>query len=125
MPWNNQSGGGGGNNGGPWGQAPRNRGGGAVQISAPFAPLDPKADAFAAPPVQIGDNPLAVSFGVELAAEGATSSRFETRRFARGAGIVLLLVAALAGLSRLGFLFPDTQRNQVVPPKRWTPLSPE
>ena len=61
---------------------------------------------------------LAVSFGVELAQEGATSGRFETRRLIRGVGVVVLLVFALVGLSQLGFLFPDVQRNQVVPPKR-------
>ncbi len=61
---------------------------------------------------------LAVSFGVELAQEGATSGRFETRRLLRGVGVVVLLVAVLGGLSRLDFLFPDVQRNEVVPPKR-------
>lgn len=61
---------------------------------------------------------LAVSYGVELAKEGATSGSFEARRLVRSVGIMVLLVAVLAGLSQFGFLFPETDRDQVIPPKK-------
>ena len=61
---------------------------------------------------------LAVAYGVELASEGATSGQFEFRRLGRGAGVVAVLMIALFGLAQAGFLFPETDRDQVVPPKR-------
>ncbi|MEQ4210111.1 transglutaminaseTgpA domain-containing protein [Actinopolymorpha sp. B9G3] len=61
---------------------------------------------------------LAVSYGVQLGREGAGSSRFELRRLARGGTVVLVLVVGLAGLSQVGFLFPATGDDQVIPPRR-------
>lgn len=61
---------------------------------------------------------LAVAYGVELAREGATSGRFEIRRLGRGLGVVALLLLILFGLSRAGFLFPERERDQEIPPKR-------
>lgn len=61
---------------------------------------------------------LAVSFGVELEREGATSGRFEFRRLVRGVVMVVVLVAALTALTRVGFLFPEERTSQIVPPKR-------
>jgi hypothetical protein len=71
--------------------------------------------------IGLGIGGLAVAYGVELAQEGATSGKFELRRLARGAGIVAALVVALLVLSRVGFLFPDTSRDQVIPPRRPEP----
>lgn len=59
-----------------------------------------------------------VSYGVDLAREGATSGEFEVRRFGRAAGMLALLVAALVVLSQAGFLFPDPTDEQVIPPRR-------
>lgn len=61
---------------------------------------------------------LAVSYGGELAGAGATSGQFELRRFARGAVILVVLAAALFGLSKAGFLFPPPSEDVVIPPKR-------
>ncbi|HVL81026.1 MAG TPA: hypothetical protein VM840_05475, partial [Actinomycetota bacterium] len=61
---------------------------------------------------------LAVSYGVELAREGATSGSFEARRLVRGAGALGALVVVLIVLSQAGFLFPDTERDQVIPPSK-------
>lgn len=61
---------------------------------------------------------LAVAFGAELARDGATSGSFELRRLLGGAAIVFPLVAGLVALSRAGFLFPEPNHRQVVPPKR-------
>jgi hypothetical protein len=61
---------------------------------------------------------MSVAFGGDLAKERTTSGAFEVRRLGRGAGILVALVAALIGLSQLGFLFPDSSADQVIPPKR-------
>lgn len=70
----------------------------------------------------LGIGAMAVAFGVDLAREGATSGNFEMRRLGRGAGVLAVLVAVLAGLSQLGFLFPEAEDDQIIPPKR--PESP-
>jgi hypothetical protein len=61
---------------------------------------------------------LAVSFGADLAAEGAGDGRFELRRLARGAVSLVLLGAALFGTAQVGFLFPPPTAQDVVPPMR-------
>lgn len=61
---------------------------------------------------------LTVSFGAELAREGATSAKFELRRFARGAGLLVVLVAMLGGLTQVGFLFPASEDDRTIPPQR-------
>lgn len=68
---------------------------------------------------------LTVAFGAELAREGATSARFEVRRFARGAGLLLVLVALLGGLTQVGFLFPTAADDRVIPPQRPEAAPPE
>lgn len=65
---------------------------------------------------------LAVSYGIELARDGATSGKFEIRRFVRGGAVAAVLLGALVILSQVGFLFPEQQRDVVIPPKR--PESP-
>jgi hypothetical protein len=66
----------------------------------------------------LGIAALAVSFGAELAREGATSGRFEARRLGRGVGILGGLVVLLAALTQVGFLFPEPKDTRVIPPKR-------
>jgi len=61
---------------------------------------------------------LTVSYGVELIREGASSGGFEVRRYARGAVAMAVLVVLVIIVSRAGFLFPDIQRRQVIPPKK-------
>ncbi len=61
---------------------------------------------------------LAVTFGAELAQQGATGGSFEIRRFGRAAAIVGVIVALLISLSRFGALFPEEQESKVIPPKR-------
>ncbi len=61
---------------------------------------------------------FAVSYGVDLAKEGATSGEFELRRLGRAGGVLTVLVAALIVLSQAGFLFPEPSDQQVIPPKR-------
>jgi hypothetical protein len=61
---------------------------------------------------------LAVAYGAELRQEGASSGRFEARRYARGGIAALVLLALLVAISRAGFLFPDKERTQVIPPKK-------
>ena len=66
----------------------------------------------------LGIGAMAVAFGADLAKEGATSGQFEIRRLGRGATVLAALVAILVALSQLGFLFPDAEDDQVIPPKR-------
>lgn len=68
---------------------------------------------------------LAVCFGIELSREGASSARFEVRRFGKGLGAVVVLVAVLGGVTQLGFLYPEPDERQVIPPKRPEVSPPE
>lgn len=61
---------------------------------------------------------LAVSFGADLAAEGAGDGRFELRRLARGAVALVALGGALLATAQVGFLFPPPSAQAVVPPQR-------
>lgn len=61
---------------------------------------------------------LAVSFGADLAAEGAGDGRFELRRLARGAVALVALGGALLATAQIGFLFPPPSAQAVVPPQR-------
>lgn len=61
---------------------------------------------------------LAIAFGGELARDSETGARFETRRLGKAGGLLLVIMAALVGLSQLGFLYPPTPDSTIVPPKR-------
>ena len=61
---------------------------------------------------------MAVSFGAELTRQGSASTAFELRRLARAGVLVLVLAGILAGLTQVRFLFPDTTKNQVIPPQK-------
>lgn len=67
---------------------------------------------------------LALSFGADLAAQGAGSGSFEARRLARGAAALGVLGALLFGTAQIGFLFPPPAAEQVVPPMRPPPPPP-
>lgn len=67
----------------------------------------------------LGMGGLAVAYGVDLARDGSsTPGTFEIRRLARAAGSAVVLVIALIALGQLGFLFPEVDTNQIVPPQR-------
>ena len=67
----------------------------------------------------LGIGGLAVAYGTELARDGAAETGgFELRRLARAGGVSVLLVLALTVLGQVGFLFPEVDTNQVVPPRR-------
>lgn len=61
---------------------------------------------------------LAVSFGADLAAEGAGDGRFELRRLARGAVALVALGGAMLATAQVSFLFPPPSAQAVVPPQR-------
>jgi hypothetical protein len=65
---------------------------------------------------------LAVAFGADLAGQGTSGRSFEVRRLVRAAAMLGALLVVLAAVSQLGFLFPQADATQVVPPKR--PESP-
>jgi len=48
----------------------------------------------------------------------ASGGRFEARRLARAGALVAVLTVGLAWLSQVGFLFPQTTGDQVIPPRR-------
>jgi len=66
---------------------------------------------------------LAVAYGADLAADGATGGAFELRRLGRGAGMLVLLLAALVLAAQSELLFPATDQDQVIPPRK-PPASP-
>ncbi|TDE09896.1 transglutaminase domain-containing protein [Jiangella asiatica] len=61
---------------------------------------------------------LGVSYGVRLSQEGVGGGRFEVRRLARGAVVVAVLGAGVAGLSQVGFLYPAGDDDDSFPPQR-------
>ncbi len=69
---------------------------------------------------------LTVAHGIELARQG-TGARgsFETRRLARAAVSTLALLAAVVAVSQFGFLFPASDSDRVVPPRRPEPPPPQ
>ncbi|MFN2537743.1 MAG: transglutaminase domain-containing protein, partial [Mycobacteriales bacterium] len=71
-----------------------------------------------APSLALSVAALAVAFGGELSRDGDTGAKFEARRLGKAGGLLVIIVAALVGLSQLGFLYPPTHDSTVVPPKR-------
>ena len=67
---------------------------------------------------------LAVSFGADLASQGAASGSFELRRLGRGALALVVLGGALFATAQVGFLFPPPADDEVVPPMRPPPPPP-
>ncbi|MFT5224226.1 MAG: hypothetical protein ACI867_002558, partial [Glaciecola sp.] len=61
---------------------------------------------------------MSVAFGADLAKEGATSGTFEARRLLRGGAVLVAVAIAMAGMSQLGFLFPDVEDDQLIEPRR-------
>jgi hypothetical protein len=92
----------------------------AALIQPPGASFSSSAVALALFVVAFG-----VSYGADLARDGATSGEFELRRMGRAAAVLLALGVALAALSQAGFLFPDPTDQQVIPPKRPEPPPPQ
>jgi transglutaminase-like putative cysteine protease len=61
---------------------------------------------------------LAASLAVAVGGEGEGTGSFEVRRLVQGGGALAVLVALVVVLSQFGFLFPDSEGHQVIPPKR-------
>jgi hypothetical protein len=61
---------------------------------------------------------LGVSYGAELSRDGIANGRFEARRLGRGAVVVAVLGAGVAGLSQVGFLYPAGEDDNTFPPQR-------
>jgi hypothetical protein len=61
---------------------------------------------------------LALCQGASIAAGTELGSAFELRRLARGVGILVVLLAAIAALSHADFLFPATKKDQIIPPRK-------
>lgn len=64
---------------------------------------------------------LAVSFGAEMGRDQTTTGQFEFRRFARATSTLAGIIIVLLALTRVGFLFPETDPSSIVPPKRPDP----
>ena len=62
---------------------------------------------------------LGVAYGADLRAEGGfIGGEFELRRLLRGAGLVAVLLVGVVLLARTDALFPDTQRDPIIPPQK-------
>jgi hypothetical protein len=68
---------------------------------------------------------LAVAYGADLASEGVGGAGFETRRLARGVSLMAVALVVLIGIAQSDFLFPATDKNQVIPPQKPPPSPPE
>jgi hypothetical protein len=66
---------------------------------------------------------MSVAYGAELGRDGQLGGAFEVRRLVRTSGVAVVLFAAITALNSVGFLFPQPDRNHVIPPQR-PPLSP-
>lgn len=70
------------------------------------------------PSLALAVGALAVAFGGELSRDTDAGAKFEARRLGKAATLVVAMIAALVGLSQLGFLYPPTEDSTVIPPKR-------
>ena len=68
--------------------------------------------------VVLGIVALMLAYGAELNAEGHLGAGFESRRLLRAAAVAAVLTAFVVAVSNLGILFPEPDRNRVVPPQR-------
>jgi hypothetical protein len=68
---------------------------------------------------------LAVAFGAEVAPDAVDTRSFETKRLLRGAGLLVLLMALIVGLAQTDVLFPASNQEKVIPPRRPPPVPPE
>ena len=68
---------------------------------------------------------MSLANGAELSREAAVGARFETRRLLRSAVMAVAMVVALVVLSKADILFPQPDRNRVVPPTRPTVPPPQ
>jgi hypothetical protein len=61
---------------------------------------------------------FALAYGAEMSSAGTVGAGYELRRLGRGAGLLGALMALMIGLTQLGFLFPDTDKQPELPPQR-------
>lgn len=68
---------------------------------------------------------MAVAFGADLASEGVGGAGFEMRRLGRGVTLMAGALVLLVVVAQSDFLFPATEKNQVIPPQKPPPPAPE
>ena len=64
---------------------------------------------------------LLVAYGAELGADGSVGSSFELRRIARGGALFGAVMVVLVVLAQSDFLFPASDRDDVIPPQKPPP----
>jgi hypothetical protein len=64
---------------------------------------------------------LLVGYGAELGADGSVGSSFELRRIARGGALFGAVMVVLVVLAQSDFLFPASDRDDVIPPQKPPP----
>lgn len=100
----------------------------AVAIPTPLtvvaALVQPGSSAIVTSAVAVGFVTMALATSYAADGVGDTfDARFEARRLGRSALAGVVLVGVLIAASKVEFLFPDTEQNHVVPPRR-PPVSP-
>ncbi len=100
----------------------------AVAIPTPLtvvaALVQPGSSAITTSAVAVGVVMMALATSYAADGVGDTfDARFELRRLGRSALAGVILVGLLIAASKVEFLFPDTEQNHVVPPRR-PPVSP-
>jgi hypothetical protein len=100
----------------------------AVAVPTPLtvvaALVQPGGSAITTSAVSVGFVMMALATSYAADGVGDTfDARFEARRLGRSALAGVVLVGVLIAASKVSFLFPDTEQNHVVPPRR-PPISP-
>jgi hypothetical protein len=96
-----------------------------LPVTLGAALLQPKSSALLASSVGIFlvIGSVALAYGAELAGGTGTHTGFEVRRLGRGAALLAVLMAMMVGLTHASFLFPASNQQRVIPPRR-PPVTP-
>lgn len=99
----------------------------AFPVALGAALLQPKGNEFAASAVAMVllVAALGVAYGSDLAAEGVMGGGFELRRLLRGTALMTGVLVGLVAIAQTDFLFPDTNKDEVIPPQKPPKVPPE